>query len=51
LRQNEVLYLSSAQIVADPDITPFSGYVRVGGDSPETPKFAALALDSSLGDS
>jgi hypothetical protein len=26
----------SGRMVADPDITPFSGYVRVGGDPPAT---------------
>jgi hypothetical protein len=29
---------------------PFWGIFRVAGDSPETPKFVALALDSSPGD-
>jgi hypothetical protein len=32
------VYVSSVhlgKVVADPDITPVSGYVRVGGDSPE----------------
>ena len=40
----------SSWMVANPDRHPFWGNFRVGGHSPETPKFVALALDSSLGD-
>jgi hypothetical protein len=36
-------------MVGNSEVTPFWGNFRVGGDSPETPKFVALALDSSLG--
>jgi hypothetical protein len=38
------VYVSSVhlgRVVADPDITPVSGYVRVGGDSPGTRKISA----------
>jgi len=39
-------------VISSPTRTlhPFWGNFRVGGDSPETSKFVALALDSSLGD-
>jgi hypothetical protein len=47
------VYVSSVhlgRVVADPDITPVSGYVRVGGHSTGTQKSAYLTFDSCLGD-
>jgi hypothetical protein len=34
MSKQRIKSLLNSPIVADPDITPFWGYVRVGGDSP-----------------
>jgi hypothetical protein len=42
--------LGFGRVVADPDITPFSGYVRVGGNPTGTRKSSNRSLYECIGD-